>query len=296
MNTSYQVSPSIEKHSPVIGRRFRRPPNILGGVIVVILMIIAIYPILWLLTSSIKAPHEFNLRPIYAFPEGFYFQNYIDAWTSGKFSIYFRNSVLVTIPSLILILSLSASTAFGIEIMRWRFKNGALLLFLAGILIPGQMVLLPLYTMFYRAQLLDNHWGLILIYVVSAFPLSIFLITGYLKSLSYEILEAAVVDGANIYQVFLYVAVPMMKNAIYTVGLIQFFFIWNDLLLSLTFISSTNLRTIQTGLLDFVGRFGQREWGPTFASIAMSILPTLIIYLFLNRLIVRGLTAGAVKG
>jgi raffinose/stachyose/melibiose transport system permease protein len=296
VNTPDQVSASFENTGPVIGRRFRLSPNMFGALVIIVLVIIAIYPIIWLLTSSIKAPHEFNLRPIYAFPEGFYFQNYIDAWTSGKFSIYFKNSVLVTIPSLILILSLSASTAFGIEIMRWRFKNGVLLLFLAGILIPGQMVLLPLYTMFYRAQLLDNHWGLILVYVVSAFPLSVFLITSYLKSLSHEILEAAVVDGANIYQVFLFVAVPIMKNAVYTVGLIQFFFIWNDLLLSLTFISSTNLRTIQTGLLDFVGRFGQREWGPTFASIAMSILPTLIIYLFLNKLIVRGLTAGAVKG
>jgi raffinose/stachyose/melibiose transport system permease protein len=268
----------------------------IGALVVIVLMIIAIYPIMWLLTSSIKAPHEFNLRPIYTFPEGFYFQNYIDAWTSGRFSVYFTNSILVTIPSLILILSLSTLTAFGIEIMRWRFKNHVLLLFLAGILIPGQMVLLPLYTMFYRAQLLDNRWGLMLVYVAFGFPLSVFLITSYLKSLSHEILEAAVVDGANIYQVFLFVAVPMMKNAVYTVGLIQFFFIWNDLLLSLTFISSTNLRTLQTGLLDFVGRFGQREWGPTFASIAMSILPTLIIYLFLNKLIVRGLTAGAVKG
>ncbi len=296
MNTPNQVSALNKNHRAVISRRYMLTPNIIGVVAVIVLMIIAIYPIMWLLLSSIKAPHEFNLRPIYAFPEGFYFQNYINAWTSGKFSVYFTNSILVTIPSLLLILSLSASTAFGIEIMRWRFKNGVLLLFLSGILIPGQMVLLPLYTMFYRAQLLDNRWGLILVYVAFGFPLSVFLITSYLKSLSHEILEAAVVDGANIYQVFLLVAVPMMKNAIYTVGLIQFFFIWNDLLLSLTFISSTNLRTIQTGLLDFVGRFGQREWGPTFASIAMSILPTLIIYLFLNKLIVRGLTAGAVKG
>lgn len=260
------------------------------------MLIIALYPVLWLLLSSVKAPHEFNLRPTYALPEGFYLQNYVDAWTSGRFSIYFVNSVLVTIPSLVLILCLSVAAAFGIEIMRWQLKNKVLLLFLAGILIPIQMVLLPLYTMYFRAQLLDNRWGLILVYTAFGFPLSVFLLTGYLKSLSHEILEAAVVDGASIYQVFFRIVVPMMKNALITVGLIQFFFIWNDLLLSLTFVSTTPQRTIQAGLLDFVGRFGQREWGPTFASIAMSVLPTLIIYLILNKLVIRGLTAGGVKG
>lgn len=261
-----------------------------------ITVIFALYPTIWLLLSSVKAPHEFNLRPVYALPEGLYVQNYVDAWTSGRFSIYFLNSILVTIPSLALILTLSIAAAFAIEIMRWPLKNKVLLLFLSGILIPGQMVLLPLYTMYYRLQLLDNRWGLILVYTAFGFPMSIFLLTGYLKSLSHEILEAAVVDGASIYQIFFRIVVPMMKNALLVVGLLQFFFIWNDLLLSMTFTSTTPQRTIQAGLLDFVGRFGQREWGPTFASIAMSILPTLIIYLILNRLVIRGLTAGAVKG
>ncbi len=275
---------------------FKNPSRWVVAVGIGLLLILALYPIIWLLLSSIKAPHEFNLRPIYALPEGFYAQNYVDAWTSGKFSIYFVNSVLVTIPSLALILCMSVAAAFGIEIMRWKLKNKVLLLFLAGILIPIQMVLLPLYTMYYRLQLLDNRWGLILVYTAFGFPLSVFLLTGYLKSLSYEILEAAVVDGASIYQVFFRIVVPMMKNSLLTVGLIQFFFIWNDLLLSLTFVSTTPQRTIQAGLLDFVGRFGQREWGPTFASITMSVLPTLIIYLILNKLVIRGLTAGGVKG
>jgi raffinose/stachyose/melibiose transport system permease protein len=104
------------------------------------------------------------------------------------------------------------------------------------------------------------------------------------------------VDGASIYQVFFRVALPMVLNAIVTVALVQFFFIWNDLLLSLTFISDIELRTVQTGLLNFVGRFGQREWGPTFASISMTVIPTLLIYLLLNNTVMKGLTAGAVKG
>ncbi len=287
---------TIKTSSTTSSDIIRNAVKVMMPLFIFLLLVIALYPIVWLLLASVKSPHEFSLRPIYALPEGFYFQNYVDAWSSGKFNLYFANSVLVTIPSLLLVVGLSVSTAFGIEIMRWRIKNGILLLFLAGILIPGQMVLLPLYTMFYRLNLLDNRWGLIAAYTAFGFPLSVFFFVGYFKSLSHEILEAAIVDGANIYQVFFYVALPMIRNSIFTIGLIQFFFIWNDLLLSLTFISNTKLRTVQAGLLDFVGRFGERDWGPTFASISMSILPTLLIYLILNRFVIRGLTAGAVKG
>lgn len=105
-----------------------------------------------------------------------------------------------------------------------------------------------------------------------------------------------VVDGANIYQAFFRIVLPMAKNAIVTVALTQFFFIWNDLILSLTFISETELRTLQTGLLSFVGQYGQRQWGPTFAAIAMSVVPLLVLYMALNNLVIKGLTSGAVKG
>ncbi len=236
------------------------------------------------------------MRPIYALPEGFHWQNYVNAWTVGKMSIYFRNSVLATFPSLLLIIVLGTMAAFGIEIMKWGLGNMVMLTFLAGIMIPVQMVLLPLFTIYHKIHLLNNLWGLILTYTVFGFPLTIFLMTGYFKALPREVLEAAVMDGASIYQVFFRVALPMVMNAVVTVALVQFFFIWNDLLLSLTFISDTELRTVQTGLLNFVGRFGQREWGPTFASISMTVIPTLLIYLLLNNSVMKGLTAGAVKG
>jgi raffinose/stachyose/melibiose transport system permease protein len=261
-----------------------------------LLVLVELFPLVWLLLSSIKAPDEFSLRPIYALPDGFYWKNYVDAWTVGKMSIYFKNSTLATFPSLFLILALGTSAAFGIEIMKWRLSNSVMLVFLAGIMIPVQMVLLPLFTIYHKIHLLDNRWGLILTYTVFGLPLTVFLMTGYFKALPREVLEAAVVDGASIYQIFFGIALPMVMNSIVTVALVQFFFIWNDLLLSLTFISNTDLRTVQTGLLSFVGQYGQREWGPTFASISMAVIPTLLIYLLLNNSVMKGLTAGAVKG
>lgn len=296
LNTTATKATGVQSATDVLKDLYKKAGKIPIAVLVGVLIVIEVYPLVWLLLSSVKAPAEFNLRPIYALPEGFYWQNYVKAWTEGNMSVYFRNSILATFPSLALILSFGTMAAFGIEIMKWKLSNLVMLTFLAGILVPVQMVLLPLFTIYNKIHLLNNLWGLILTYTVFGLPLTIFLMTGYFKAVPREVLEAAVVDGASIYKVFSLVALPMVMNALLTVALVQFFFIWNDLLLSLTFISDMKLRTVQTGLLSFVGRFGQREWGPTFASISMTVVPTLLIYLILNNSVMKGLTAGAVKG
>ena len=126
--------------------------------------------------------------------------------------------------------------------------------------------------------------------------MTVFLMATYFKAIPRELIEAAVIDGASIYQIFWRVATPMVTNGLVTVALVQFFFLWNDLLFSLTFISSDSLRTIQTGLLSFTGEFGQIQWGPTFAAICMAVFPTLLLYLLLNQRVIKGLTSGALKG
>ncbi len=277
-------------------KKHLKPANLIMLLLLGILLFIEIYPTFWLLMSSIKAPDEFSLRPVYALPENFYWQNYVRAWTDGKMSIYFRNSILVVLPAIFFTMLVGVMAAFALEVMQWKLKNTVLMTFLAGVMVPGQIVLLPLFTMYYTLHLTNSLVGLMMIYIAFGLPLTIFLMTGYMKAVPHEIFEAAVMDGANIFQIFSQIAVPMIANSIVTLALVQFFFVWNDLLLSLTFISDTKLRTLQTGLLSFVGQYGQREWGPTFASIAITVVPTLLLYLFLNRLIIRGLTAGAVKG
>jgi raffinose/stachyose/melibiose transport system permease protein len=277
-------------------KKLLKPANLIMPILLSILLVIEIYPTFWLLISSVKAPSEFSLHPIYALPETFYWQNYVKAWTAGKMSIYFRNSILVVFPAIFFTMLVSVMAAFALEVMQWKLKNTVLMTFLAGVMVPGQIVLLPLFTMYYTLHLTNSLLGLMMIYIAFGLPLTIFLMTGYMKAVPREVFEAAVMDGANIFQIFSQIAVPMIANSIVTLALVQFFFVWNDLLLSLTFISDTKLRTLQTGLLSFVGQYGQREWGPTFASIAITVIPTLLLYLFLNKLIIKGLTAGAVKG
>lgn len=275
---------------------YRRITALLGTLAIAILVLIELYPVFWLLTSSIKAPIEFSTRPIYALPDGFYWKNYVDAWTVGRMNTYFRNSLIATIPSLFFILLFGSAAAFAIEKMQWRFSNLVLLVFLSGIMIPVQIVLLPLFTAFLRLNMLNNLGTLILVYTTFGLSLTIFLFTSYFKAVPNEVIESAIIDGANIYQVYWHVAIPMVLNAFVTIALVQFFFVWNDLVFSMTFIRDTNMRTIQTGLLSFAGEFGQRNWGATFASISLAVIPTLLLYLALNKLVMKGVTAGAVKG
>src|SRR5581483_5565541 len=264
-------------------------------VIIAMLMVIEVGPLLWLLLSSFKANNEFTLKPLWALPAGIDWQNYVDALTSGNIGTYFLNSLLTVFPSLALILLFGLAAGFALEVMVWRGRNTVLLIFLAGILVPVQIVLLPLFTIYFQAQLIDTRWALIITYSGFGLPLTVFLMATYFKALPRELIEAAVLDGASIYQDFLRIAVPMVANGLITVALVQFFFLWNDLLFSLTFISSDSLRTIQTGLLNFTGEFGQIQWGPTFAAICLAVFPTLILYLLLNQHVIKGLTAGSLK-
>jgi raffinose/stachyose/melibiose transport system permease protein len=259
---------------------------LLAKLAIFVLLLVEVYPIVWLLLSSFKAPDEFALNPMYALPEGLHWQNFTDAWNVGNMGTYFKNSILATFPSLFLIIFLGAGAAFAIEKM----------LFTAGIMVPVQIVLLPLFTIFFKVGLLNSLWSLILVYTTFGLPLTILMFSSYFKALPNEVLESAVMDGANIYQIFFKIAIPIVSNAIVTVALVQFFFVWNDLIFAMTFISDTDLRTLQTGLISFTGEYGQKQWGPIFASISLAVVPTLLLYLFLNKLVMKGMTSGAVKG
>mgnify|MGYP001009486858 CR=1 FL=1 len=270
--------------------------SIVGKIFIVLFLIVEIYPVFWILMSSLKPTQEFNLTPSYALPVKPYFQNYAKAWIQGKMNIYFGNSAIVTIVSLFFIVLLGTTSAFALTKMRWNLRDKVMKIFLSGIMIPTAVVLIPLYSMYHGLGLLNTRLSLILTYIAFGLPLTIFLLRGYLVSLPDDMIEAAVIDGASIYQIFTRIMFPLMKTGIVTVGVIQFYFRWNDLIFSMTFISDTKMKTVQTGLLYFSDMYGNRDWGAIFACIAISVLPTLIIYIFMNKMVIEGMTSGAIKG
>lgn len=261
-----------------------------------LLLVIEVYPIIWMVLGSFKSQDEFLSEPFWSLPREWNLDNYVSAFVDGELGKYILNSVLAVVPSLILIILLGVAAGFVLEVMVWRGRGTVLLVFLAGIMVPAQMLLLPLFTMYYRLNLTGTLAPLIITYTAIGLPLTVFMMATYFRSIPREVFEAAAIDGAGIFRLFWTIGLPLLRNAIFTVGLVQFFFIWNDLLIALTFTNSNALRTVQVGLLNFTAQYGAVDYGPTFAGISVNILGTLVIYLFLNKSVMRGLTAGSVKG
>ena len=266
------------------------------GLIILLVCGLEVYPLFWMLTASFKQQHEWSEKPAYALNEGFYWQNYSDAWNRGHMSTYFKNSLITTLISLVFIVIFSCLVGFAVTKMQWKMRDAIARYFQFGIMIPVAVALIPLFQIYSKGNLLNTHTCLVITYTAFGLSLSIYLIQGYLRSFPDELMEAAVIDGCGIYRLMYYVVLPLMKNAIVTVLVLQFFFKWNDLIFSMTFISDSALKTVQTGLLYFSDEFGSKNWGAIFASVSMSVFPMLIIYLLLNKKVMEGMTAGAVKG
>lgn len=276
-----------------VTRMLRRAPI---GILVGILLITVGYPLIWLLLGSFKTQREFLEEPTWALPQQWNFDNFVIAWDTAGLGQSLLNSAITVLPALFLMLLLGTAAAFALEVLVWRGRGGVLIIFLAGIMVPTQMILLPLFSAYFQLGLTGSLWPLVITYTATGMPLTVFLMATYFRAIPREVFEAATLDGASIYRQFFSIALPMMKNGLFTVGLVQFFFFWNDLLIALTFANSGNLRTLQVGLLNFNGQFGTTQYGPLFAAISINVFALLIIYLVLNQRIQKGLTAGAVKG
>ena len=266
------------------------------GLVILLVCVLDVYPLFWMLTASFKQQYEWSEKPAYALNKGFYWENYSDAWTRGHMSTYFKNSLITTLISLVFIVIFSCLVGFAVTKMQWKMREAVAKYFQFGIMIPVAVALIPLFQIYSKGKLLNTHACLVITYIAFGLSLSIYLVQGYLRSFPDELMEAAVIDGCGIYRLMYYVVIPLMKNAIVTVLVLQFFFKWNDLIFSMTFISDSALKTVQTGLLYFSDEFGAKNWGAIFASVSMSVFPMLIIYLILNKKVMEGMTAGAVKG
>jgi len=239
----------------------KNPLAIAGKILIVIFVLVQVYPIFWIFMSAFKTTEEFSLSASYALPQSIHWQNFIDAWTRGRMNIYFKNSAIVTVVSLVFIVLFSTTSAFALTKMRWKLRGKVMSLFLSGIMVPTAVVLIPLYTIYKGMGILNTYSSLVLTYIAFGLSLSIFLLRGYLTAMPDDMMEAAVIDGANIYQVFTYIVLPLLKTGIVTMLVIQFYFRWNDLMFSMTFISDNTMRTVQTGLLFFSDQYGNRNWG-----------------------------------
>lgn len=263
--------------------------------VVLLLLLVQLFPILWLLASSFRPTLWLTTAPFA--PGGpVSLDNYFGIFANSEILLYIRNTAIVTGASLVLIVILAAGAGFALEILESRLNKPIAAIFLIGIMIPIQVSLIPLFSTYRSLHLLNSYQALILPQVAFALPLSVLIFQSFYRYIPRELIEAAIVDGCNVYQIFFRIVLPLMRNVVLTVASLNFVFIWNDFIFSNTFTHSVEFKTIAVGLQEFIGAFGATDWGQTFAAICLSLVPVVLVYLLLNKQMMAGLSAGAVKG
>lgn len=277
-------------------RALRAVRRIPVWLVVGVLLVVVLYPQFWVVMGSFKSQTEFLSNPSWMLPQHWDFSNYVKAFTTGNVAVNYRNSIIVTVPSVAAMLMLGVAAGYALEIMIWRGQKATLLLILGGIMVPGQMILVPLFMIYFKVGISNTLLPMIITYTVMGLPLTTFLMTAYFRTVPRELFEAATMDGSGPLKSFFVIAFPLMRNAILTVGLVEFFSVWNDLLVALTFTTNPSLATIQVGLLNFNDQYGSTQYGPLFAAISINIVALMIVFVFLNKKIMAGLAAGSLKG
>ncbi len=263
--------------------------------------IVVMYPMFWLFYSSLKSDQEIFLRPFQLPPaSALHWENFSHAWIQGNFKSYFINSVIMTLSTVLMTTLLSAMTAYALSRFRFLGAKPLYFYFLAGLMIPIQLAIVPLFFEMKNLGLLNSRPGLFLVYLAFGFPFSIFVLTGFFKSLPSSLHEAALLDGASEAQAFWYVMLPMARPGLITVAIFLFLGNWNEYFVAFVCLSgraSDNLRTLPLGLakITIVSNY-RSDWGVAFAGLVLMMLPTLLAYLFLQKHLTKGITAGAVKG
>ena len=257
---------------------------------------ITIYPIIYTAVFGLKSPEEARVSPAYAFPEKLYWGNYLYILKESEFPRYFVNSVIITGTVVIVVLVVTSMAAFALAKMRVRGRHHLKMYFLLGLMIPMQVCLLPLYQTFAKLHITDKYIGVIIPQVAFGIPLSVYLFVNFFRFFPDDIIEASVIEGCGIFRLFSQIVLPMSRNIILTLAMMRAVYSWNDFLFPYTFTRSKDLQTITLGLRDFVGAYGYTDWGRTFAAVTVTILPMIIIYFFLGKYMVAGMSEGAVKG
>lgn len=257
--------------------------------------IIWIYPFIWMILASFKTNQEYISNGAGLLPEKIQFGNYIRAWETANFSIYFLNSVIVTLVTVAAVITVCALTGYALGRYRFPGKIAFIALITATMFMPKGFIIIPIYTLINDLGLNNSLLGVILAEVGNAHILFILLFTAHFKGLPKELEEAAEMDGYGFVRTFIRVMLPLSKPMIATTGILQFMWTWNSFLIPLVFtLQNEKIRTLGVGMYQFVGEHTV-DWTGMAAGATISLIPIILVYVFFQRYFVEGI-AGAVKG
>ncbi|MGG7450757.1 carbohydrate ABC transporter permease [Plantibacter auratus] len=258
-------------------------------------LVITVFPLYWIVVTSFKKPGAIFSYPLTYWPEVFSIENYLGLFGKAQFGTYVVNSLIVATIAAVVATFISMLSAYVLARFEFRSKGAILLAFLATQMIPSFIALGPLYLLMTQLKLVDNRFGLILIYIAVCIPFCTVMLRGFFENIPDALEEAAMIDGCSRFGALFRVLVPVLKPGIVAAFIFNFVNCWNELFLSVTLINSDANKTIPTALNGFITSYNI-DWGSMSAAAVLTIIPTMVLFAFASRYIVQGLTAGAVKG
>lgn len=257
--------------------------------------VIMVLPFLFMISNSLKENVYVIEYPPQLIPANPSFGNFIKAWQANNFQLYFGNSAFVAIISTILTVIISATTAYAFARFNFPAKEFLFFLVLLVLMVPDMVTIIPKFTLVRALGLRNSLWGLIVVYVASSISLNTFLLRGFFEQLPHELEEAMLIDGASYLTIFFRMAIPLSAPALATVTIFSFMGNWDEFTWALTAIDEPLKRTLPVAIYSFQGQHGT-QWGLVFAAMIIAIIPTMTVFLALQKYFIQGLTSGAVKG
>jgi len=262
--------------------------------ILIFFALINIYPIFWMVMNSFKTENQIAINS-FSLPESLNLSNYISAWNAVSLGRSFMNSFIVAGISVIITVSVGSLAAYFISRFEFPGKKLIYSFFIFGLLVPIHGTLVPIFILMRNIGLVNTRISLILPYVAFNLPLTIFILSSFMKSLPKAVEEAAIVDGAGYLRIFWSIILPMTRPALATVGILNFVYNWNEFSFALVLINDSKLMTLPLSLSLFSGQFST-DYGMQMAGLSMALVPIIAIYLLMEDQLVKGMSAGAVKG
>ena len=276
--------------------------------VLIALAVSIVVPVAWVFMASIKQNSEFYGNP-WALPLGVYWQNFVNAWNAAKMGEYMLNSVIVTALALGILLLVALPASYALARFQFRGSKFLNLAFMGGLFINVNYIVVPIFLMlrdgntwsqinFGEGWFLNNLFVLALVYAATALPFTIYLLSGYFVTLPHDFEEAAYIDGAGFFTTMWQIIFPMAKPSIITVILFNFLSFWNEYIISMTLMNGMDApKTLPVGLLNLMqAQQSAAQYGMMYAGLVMVMLPTLILYIFVQKQLTQGMTVGGIKG
>ena len=276
----------------------------------IFMVLVTVYPILWVLTVAFSGQQALmfvdlppdpsamdRMRAIVPWPAQFSVQNFVDVFSDQPFGRWLLNSAIVAAATTIMGVFLATTAGYAFSRFRFPGRRAGMMSFLISQMFPGTLTLIPLYIIIVGwLRLGSNYLGLILLYSTTAIPFCVWMLKGYFDTIPRELEESALMDGASPAVIFWKIILPLSKPAVAVTALFSFMTAWNEFILALTIMDKESMYTMPVGLRFFVGGFAEQQWGYFAAGSIVAAVPVMILFLFLQRFLISGLTAGAVKG